>query len=357
MYFYIFLATFILSMILTVLVKKLAKKLKIVDLPNEQRKHHKGAVPLLGGVAIFLATVIVLFWQKEALVSGNLAYHHWLGVLIGATFLVLGGVLDDKYNLKPKYQIIWPLLACLSVVAGGVGIEKITNPFAGLLFLNQWSLPIGFWWGQMHYFEVLTDLFTILWLMGMIYTTKLLDGLDGLVTGVGAIGSLIIFLFTTTTRYYQPDIALASLVFAGALLGFLIFNWRPAKIFLGEGGSLLLGFVLGVLSIISGGKIAIALLIMGIPILDVIWLIISRLSQGKNPFKTADRRHLHFRLLDSGLGVRKTVLVYYVLSAIFGLSALFLQSKGKLVLLAVLGLLMLALIVWFAYLDKKNKAI
>jgi UDP-GlcNAc:undecaprenyl-phosphate GlcNAc-1-phosphate transferase len=160
-----------------------------------------------------------------------------------------------------------------------------------------------------------------------------------------------------TTRYYQPDIGLAALVLSAVSLGFLIFNWYPAKIFLGEGGSLLLGFILGVLAIISGGKIAIALLVMGIPIMDVIWTIIRRLAAGKNPFKFADKRHLHFRLLNFGLSQRKTVLIYYFFSVIFGLSALFLQSRGKLFALTILAAIMLAVVITFTYLDRNKRTI
>ena len=188
----------------------------------------------------------------------------------------------------------------------------------------------------------------------MMYTTKLLDGIDALVTGVTMIGALIIFCFTITEKYYQSDIALASLVLAAACLGFLIFNWHPASIFLGEGGSLFLGYALGVLAIISGGKIAIALLVMGIPILDVAWTIIRRLKKGKNPFKFSDREHLHFKILDSGLGERWTVAVYYLISAVFGLSALFLQSRGKVYALFLLMVVMLLLIMTFYLLDNKK---
>ncbi len=354
MWFPSFLVSFALSFGLTFGVKKLATKFNILDHPGP-RKLQKNPIPLMGGLAIFFATSLVLWWQGKYLVVGLLHYHHWLGVLFGAIFLMIGGFLDDKYNLKPSQQVIWPILASLAVIAGGVGIEKITNPLSGFLYLNDWKIPLGYWFGQMHYFVVITDVFTFLWLMGMMFTTKLLDGLDGLSSGVGATASIMIFLFTMTTRYYQPDVALAAIVFAGACLGFLMWNWHPAKIYVGEGGSMLLGFVLGVLSIISGGKIAVALLIMGIPIMDVAWAIIRRTLSGKNPFKSADRLHLHFRLADSSLGVRKTVIIYYIFSATFGLSALFLQSRGKLVSLLFLGLIMVSLIMWLARLDKKSK--
>ncbi|MFW5888663.1 MAG: undecaprenyl/decaprenyl-phosphate alpha-N-acetylglucosaminyl 1-phosphate transferase, partial [Patescibacteria group bacterium] len=153
--------------------------------------------------------------------------------------------------------------------------------------------------------------------------------------------------------YYQPDIALASLIFTGACLGFLIFNWNPAKIFLGEGGSLLLGYILAVLAIISGGKVAIALLVMGVPILDVGWTILRRLKEGKNPFKFPDKKHLHHRLLKAGLSQKQTVLTFYVLSGAFGISALFLQTEGKIYAFFAIFLIMVLLIGGFNYLEKK----
>jgi UDP-GlcNAc:undecaprenyl-phosphate GlcNAc-1-phosphate transferase len=353
-YLAIFSGTIILSIFFTLIIKKIAEKLEIIDKPTSERKIHKRNVPLLGGTAIFLAFFLMLFINQDKILAGNLEIHHWLFFFIGAGFLMIGGFLDDKYNLKPNQQFIFPLLAIVAVVVGGIGIEKITSPFGGLLYLDQAKLPIFSWGGEIHYFVLLADGFTIIWLLGMMYTTKLLDGIDGLVSGVSAIGGLVIFLFTITTRYYQPDIGLAALIFSASCFGFLIFNWHPAKIFLGEGGSLLLGYILGVLAIISGGKIAIALLVMGIPILDVAWTIIRRLKAGRNPFKFSDRLHLHFRLLDCGLGQRKTALVFYTLSLIFGASGLFLQSLGKVMALGILFFVMIALVIGFGYFDRKK---
>ncbi len=353
-YLKIFLITFVLGLVFTILVKKIALKLEIIDLPDKERKIHSQPIPLLGGWAIFATFFIIAYFVRRHLLAGNLEPHHWLGVFFGACFLMIGGILDDKYRLKPGQQIIFPILAALSVIAGGVSIEKITNPLGGFIYLENWRWPIVSWGGTVHYLVLWSDLIIFVWLLGMMYTTKLLDGLDGLVSGVTAIGGLIIFLFTMTTRYYQPDIGLAALILAAACLGFLLFNWHPAKIFLGEGGSLLLGYLLGVLAIISGGKIAIALLVMGLPIMDVVWTIVRRIRAGKNPFKFADRKHLHFRLLDLGLGQRKTVLIYYFFASLFGLSALFLQSLGKLLALSVLVLIMLFLVVGFGYLEKRG---
>jgi UDP-GlcNAc:undecaprenyl-phosphate GlcNAc-1-phosphate transferase len=319
---------------------KLAERLKIVDKPDSDRKIHAQEIPLLGGLAIFAAFFVILYFVHDKILTGNLETRHWLGFFIGGIWLMIGGFLDDKYKLKPAQQIVWPILAIISVIVGGVEIEKITNPLGGYFYLGALSaILISFW------------------LLGMMYTTKLLDGLDGLVTGMTAIGAVVIFLFTMSEKYYQPDIGLAALVLAAACLGFLFFNWHPAKIFLGEGGSLFLGYALGVLSIISGGKIAIALLVMGIPILDVAWTIIRRLAEGKNPFRFADRKHLHFRLLNMGLSVRKSVLFFYAASIIFGLAALFLQSKGKVLALGVLSVIMILIVMLLAYLDRKQKIV
>ncbi len=334
-----FIATFILAFVLTLVVRGLALRYKVLDYPDKERKLHARAIPLLGGIAIFVALALSLVLGNRYILSGQLEIHHWIGVLIGGLILMIGGCIDDVKKLTPRQQIIFPLLASITVVLGGVGIEKITDPTGGLLYFGQWT----------------ASLFTILWLMGMTYTTKLLDGVDGLVSSLTAVGSIVIFLFTITTRWYQPDIAFAALMLAAACLGFLIMNWHPARIFLGEGGSLFLGFMLGVLSIISGGKIAIALLIMGIPILDVVWTIIRRLGKGKNPFRFADRQHLHFRLQDAGLGPKTTVLLFCLSSAIFGLSGLFLQSRGKIMTLAGLCFLMILIIAVFGWLDRRPK--
>jgi UDP-GlcNAc:undecaprenyl-phosphate GlcNAc-1-phosphate transferase len=337
-YLTIFIVAVILTIFSTVIVRRLALKFDIVDRPGPERKIHKISVPLLGGVAVFFPLFLMFYFVSDKLLEGSLESRHWLGLFTGACFLMIGGFLDDKYGISPKYQVIWPVLASLSVIAGGVSIAKITNPLGSFFYFGP----------------ILSGTFIFLWLVGMMYTTKLLDGIDGLVTGVTAIGALIIFLFTMTTRYYQPDLGVAALILAGCSLGFLVFNWHPAKIFLGEGGSLLLGYVLGVLAIISGGKIAIALLIMGLPIMDVVWTIARRIGAGKNPFRFADRKHLHFRLLDLGLGQRKTALVYYFFAAVFGLSALFLQSTGKLVALGFLVIIMLGAVIIFSRRDRKS---
>lgn len=333
-----------LTYLLARIVGRLAWHFGIVDEPDQgapgSRKIHQQTTPLAGGAAIFVAYFSILLVFSSRFLAGDLEGRHLAGFLTGGLILVIGGILDDKFNLRPGVQFLFPLSAVAVLILGGVEIVRLTNPWGGIIDLQPLVLA--------------SPVLIAIWLLGMMYTTKLLDGVDGLVSGMGVVGGIIIFLFTLTTRYYQPDIALAALLLAGCSAGFLIINWHPAKIFLGEGGSLLLGYIMGVLAIISGSKIAIALLIMGIPILDVAWTILRRLRQGQNPLRFSDRRHLHHRLLSLGLSQRQTVLVFYGLAAVFGLSGLFLQSRGKLGALAALAALMLLIVIVIDRLDHRR---
>ncbi|MBU3950474.1 MAG: undecaprenyl/decaprenyl-phosphate alpha-N-acetylglucosaminyl 1-phosphate transferase, partial [Proteobacteria bacterium] len=195
---------------------------------------------------------------------------------------------------------------------------------------------------------------SFLWLFGMMYTTKLLDGLDGLASGVVSIGVLVIFFLSVSNAYWQPTVALYSLIFVGVLLGFLIWNWHPAKIFLGEGGSTLVGFVLGVLAIISGAKVITALLVMGIPILDVAWVMMRRKFFEHKKISIGDSKHLHFRLLKAGFSHKRAVLFYYFIAGGFGIVSLFLQSRQKMIALLILVFVM---IVIGAVVTRKNNQI
>ncbi len=333
--------TFIISCLLTPIVKRLAEKTKIVDYPGS-RKIHQKPIALLGGLAIFLSFFLatIIFWYLGYINDLKIQNQHIAAILLGGFILILGGFLDDKYNLKPYQQIIWPILSILVVLLAGIRIEYITNPFGGVI-----GLPF--------YAGIIAAFF---WLMGMIYTTKFLDGLDGLVSGITAIGALIIFIVSLHWDVPSSGTSILALILAGSCFGFLIFNWHPAKIFLGEGGSVFCGFMLGILAIISGSKIATALLILGIPILDVIWVIASRVIKGQSPLK-GDKRHLHFRLLDIGLSHRQTVVFLYSATVAFGISSLFLHSKGKIIALIILALVMLLLIfsLLIIYKFKKNE--
>lgn len=345
-YLFSFLTALAFSFIFAFFIRKFSLKYHIVDDPlnRPDSKIHSKPIALLGGIAIFCSFNLVVLIYLKYLLGGYLLPKYLWGIFFGGLILMIGGFLDDKFNLRPKYQIIFPILASLAVIASGIGIEYITNPFGGIVYLQQFSINLFSLHDLPYKITLLADLFTFLWLMGMMYTTKILDGLDGLVSGITAIGSFIVFCLSLTSQVDQPETAMLAIILAGAALGFLILNFNPAKIYLGEGGSLFAGFMLGVLAIISGGKIATALLIMGIPILDLAWVIIRRIFKDKkSPFKNADRKHLHFRLLDMGFSHRQAVLFLYLLITIFGTASILLSSNQKILALGVLFLVMVLL--------------
>ncbi len=333
--------SFLISLILTYLIRRLALKLKIVDYPSSPRKIHDHPVPMLGGWAIYLTFLLltVVFYQAGLLADGKIQLTQIVGFLIGGAILMVGGALDDKYRLKPLVQFIFPVLASVAVILSGITISYVTNPLGGVLQLNQ---------------TLIAPILVFAWLLGMMYTTKFLDGLDGLVSGVAIIGSLILFLVSLFWDVPLSGTSILCLILAGSALGFLIWNFYPAKIFLGESGSLFLGFALGVLAIISGAKIATALLIMGIPILDVAWVILRRIIKEKKSAFVGDSRHLHFRLLDAGLNHRQAVLFLYLLTLVFGAASLFQQTIGKLISLLILAGVMLLLAWWVINRYKKR---
>lgn len=350
LYFLSFLSAAILSFLLTIAVRRFALKFDITDKPAPPRKMHPRVTALLGGMAPFLAFWAVLgalIWWFNILPSRYVLAPYIWGIFSGGLFLMVGGFLDDKYNLAPKYQLIFPIMAVMAVLASGIGISFVTNPLSGGLWhLDSWQWEIFNFNGRVGHFVLLADAFTVLWLLGMTYTTKFLDGLDGLVSGITTISAFIIFALSLTHKTFQPDVALLSIILAGALAGFLFWNFHPAKIFLGEGGSVWVGFMLGVLAIISGGKVATALLVMGIPVLDVAWVILRRAFLERRSPAFGDSKHLHFRLLTAGFSKRKSVLILWGLSALFGIASLFLQTRGKVYLLLVLLLVMIILALW-----------
>lgn len=348
-YLIIFFVAFVLAVILTKISGWLAKKFNIVDDPSREaeRKIHRKPIPLLGGLGLYLAFFISLLiiiignqWLSKEIPLKNL-----VGVFIASTILVIGGLIDEKKNLKPIFQFIFSILAVLAVMAFGVGIKHINNPFGpGLIFLENYKIEIIRISGIPYYFSWPADIITFVWLLLVIYAIKLLAGLDGLVPGVVSIGSLIIFCFCVFTAFVQPQVALLAIILAGVSLGFLIFNFHPARIFLGTSGEMFLGLMLGVLAVISGSKIATLLLILGIPILDLIWVILRRIFKEKrSPFQ-ADRKHLHFRLLDCGFSHCGAVIFLWLLSLIFGLIGLLFPTTGtKMIALLFLAIVMIIL--------------
>ncbi len=360
LYFPPLFTAFVLSLLLTPLVRKIALRFGVVDSPGPLRKIHTRPIPLLGGVAILVGFLIVVYFfifadNTQLFGTGYIKEKHVIGIILGALCITIGGVLDDIYNLSWKKQIIWPILAIVVVIAFGIGTEVMTNPFGGVIHLNQWHWTLFTWQGIPYKITLLADFFTFVWLFMMMETTKLLDGLDGLVSGITVIATLMLFFVSLGRDLLQYDSALLAIILAGVFAGFLIWNFHPATIFLGESGALLSGFFIGVLAIIAGGKIFVTLLVMGIPLLDMFWVILRRLIKEKRfPLSIGDRNHLHFRLLDSGLSHRQAVLLLYLLSAAFGSTILFIQGAEKIIAL-MLVLVVLVCIAWVVVLKNKTQ--
>jgi UDP-GlcNAc:undecaprenyl-phosphate GlcNAc-1-phosphate transferase len=324
----VFILAFLTTLVSTPLVIRLAQRWGAVDVPRG-RHAHRAPTPKLGGLTLALGFAVALAASFVLPIARNDLAESWrlLGLLVGLGAVLFVGVYDDWRELSAPPQFLAQFIASLVVVAFNVRIVELPTPF-GAVRLPDW-------------FAVL---FTLFWLMGMMNTVNFLDGLDGLASGIVAIACVI--LFVHTQRLGQESIAVLPLALLGAIGGFLPFNFSPAKIFLGASGALFLGLSLGTLSIIGGAKVASALLVLGIPILDTAWQIVQRLRDGRAPYH-GDRGHLHFRLVDRGWSQPRVVLLLYTLSAMFGAMALVLPSGMlKLVAMAAMGGVMIGLMLW-----------
>ncbi|QCJ44134.1 undecaprenyl/decaprenyl-phosphate alpha-N-acetylglucosaminyl 1-phosphate transferase [Bacillus sp. S3] len=297
---------FISSILLTPLVKKLAFKIGATDKPN-QRKVHQKIMPRLGGLAIYLSFIIGML-----ILSPDSPYA--LPIIIGSIIIIITGMLDDMLELSAKVKFIAQIAAAAVVVVwGGVDVEFINLPFGGQIQFGYFSIPL-----------------TIIWIVGITNAINLIDGLDGLAAGVSSIALITI----SGMAMIMGDgfvTVIASIVLASTL-GFLIYNFHPAKIFMGDTGALFLGYMISVLSLLGFKNVTIIsfivpIIILGVPISDTFFAILRRIVN-KKPLSAPDKSHLHHCLLRSGFTHRQTVLIIYAMAAFFGLAAIiFSQAK------------------------------
>jgi len=307
---------FFASLLITPLVKKFAFRVGATDKPNH-RKVHKKIMPRLGGLAIYLSFMAgILFLRPTDAFT-------W-PILIGSLIIIITGMLDDLYELSAKYKLLGQLAAALVVVLNGVDIDFINLPFGGQLEFGFLAIPL-----------------TILWIVGITNAVNLIDGLDGLAAGVSSI-ALITISFMAFLKGDLFVFALGMILLASTL-GFLAFNFHPAKIFMGDTGALFLGYMIAVLSLLGFKNVTffsliIPVIILGVPISDTLFAIVRRLIH-KKPLSAPDKSHLHHRLLSSGFSHRQAVLVIYAMAILFGLTAIVFSMAtvwGSLLIVAVL---------------------
>lgn len=337
----IFVAIFI-SWITTPLVRKLAFKVGAIDIPKDDRRVHKEPMPLIGGIAIYISVLIstLVFLPINPTL---------LSILIGGSVILISGIIDDMKGLGPKLKILFQLIAGLILIFGDIKVDFITNPFSlndTLISLGWFSIPI-----------------TLFWIIGITNTLNLIDGLDGLSAGVAMISSFSLMIVAGKFGFAQySNVIILSAIVGGACLGFLPFNFNPARIFMGDTGALFLGFMLatitieGVMKSVATIAIIVPIIILGVPIFDTTFAIFRRLLSGQSVM-SADKGHLHHRLLNKGFSQKQTVLILYGISAIFGIFAI-IVAKYNSKQAVYLSVLLFVLAVFFAIkvgLFRKNK--
>lgn len=304
------------------LVIKLAYIIGAIDKPDK-RKVHNGSMPRLGGLAIFMAFIIASFIALE--IEGP-----FRGLIVGACIIFIIGMLDDVYQLSAWIKLVGQVIAAGVAIYFGIIVHFVTNPFDGILSLGLLSIPL-----------------TFLWIVGVTNAINLIDGLDGLAGGVSAIAAATMGIVAMVQG--QSEVALAAFLLVAAIAGFLPHNFYPAKTFMGDGGSNLLGFILACLAIMGTAKSAalislfIPIIILGIPIFDTFFAIIRRINN-KAPIFKPDKDHLHHRLLALGMSQRRSVLIIYLLSSFFGIVAITLSFTTSPKAMLILALLLLFIV-------------
>jgi len=300
-----FIASLITVLIVTPFIIKFAIKIGATDNPN-QRKVHKKTMPRLGGLAIFIGVVVGYF-------VGGLYDQKMTAISVGAILIIILGILDDKYELSALTKLLGQILVAGIVVSTGLTIDFISIPFVDKFNLGLWAFPV-----------------TMIWIVGITNAINLIDGLDGLAAGISSISIATIAIMAGFAG--KGMILSIALIVLGSTIGFLFYNFHPAKIFMGDTGALFLGYIISILSLLGLYKsvtlfsFVVPIIILGVPIFDTTFAIIRRIVN-KQSIVAPDKSHLHHRLLALGLSHRNTVLVIYALGILFSVSAIIFSSS------------------------------
>jgi UDP-GlcNAc:undecaprenyl-phosphate GlcNAc-1-phosphate transferase len=346
------LVAFFVALITTPLVIGLYRRLNWLDDPRKKPRpkntHHR-PVPRGGGIPIFLAILagVTIFLPIDK---------HLKGILAGATIMIATGILDDRFDLNPYLRLILNFLAAGVVVISGIGIAFITNPFNGIIQLDQPQISFQLL-GETRSIWLLADIFALIWIVGLSNIVNWSKGFDGQLPGMVVIAGLTIALLAMrfSADITQWSVVILASIVTGAYLGFLPFNFYPQKIMPGYGGGALAGFMLAVLAILSTTKVGTALVVLGIPVIDAGYSIIRRLLAGRSPV-WGDRGHLHHKLLDQWRwGKRRTAVFYWGITAFLGFVALSLNSQQKFYTIIMLAMMIGGLLLWFNFFQTFSK--
>ena len=337
----------IISFLITPWVIKFYRRRGWLDDPqtqNHPKVIHHYPVPRGGGVAIFLAIAAAgLFFLPLD--------KHLLGILLGGLILMITGFLDDIYNLNPYLRLGLGLAAAGSVVAAGIGVAYISNPLSPgtVINLSQPQIPLLLF-GKVRTIWVLADLMAFVWILSTMNFVNWSKGLDGQLPGIVVVSAVVIGILSLrfSGDVTQWPVIILAFILAGAYLGFLPYNFYPQKIMPGYGAGALAGYFLAVLAILSGAKLATAILVLGVPIIDAVYTVLRRLISGRSPV-WGDRGHLHHKLMDLGWGKRRIAVWYWLISAILGFIALQLNSRQKLYTLVFLGVIIGISLLWLSH--------
>jgi UDP-GlcNAc:undecaprenyl-phosphate GlcNAc-1-phosphate transferase len=352
----VFATGLVVALLLTPIAQRLAHRWGMVAQPGGRRRHNgviarTGGIPLFGGfMAALIVSQLFVRWPWETAVSSLWVVPRFdpeevirlTGLVLGSTVIFVSGLADDKFELPPIMIYLSQLLAAAVAILFLIFIEYVNNPFSGT---QTDEFPF-----------LLTVIITLFWIGFMTNTVNFLDGVDGLAGGVVAI-ACVVLLANAAFRLEPPQysVALLPIALLGAVIGLLPFNLPPARIFLG-GGAYYLGYMMGILSIIGGAKVASILLVLGLPLLDATWQILNRIARGQNP-AIGDRGHFHFRLQDMGVSKGQIVAGYYLFCAVFGGLSLAIPSQlYKFVALIVLALLSVGGFMWASRNQEKPEA-
>ncbi len=340
-----FLIAAVIAIIATPIVILFYRKMGWMDDPKKlshPKVVHKYPVPRGGGIVIFLAVTIsaLLFLEIDK---------HLLGILGGALVLMVLGFIDDISDLKPLPRLGVQILAALIAIGSGIGIAYVTNPLGGIIPLSQPQIAFTLF-GAVHTIWILSDLLALIWIVWCMNIVNFSKGLDGQMPGYVVISSVVIALLSLrfTSDPSQLAVTNLSMIVGGAYLGFLFFNFYPQKIMAGFGASTQAGFFLAILAILSGAKLATAILVLAVPMIDAGFVIVGRLLNRRSPFM-GDRTHLHHKLMDLGWGKRKIAIFYWLCTAILGFLALQLNSGQKVFTIVAATSALLGFLIWFRF--------